>query len=66
MTSGYNRHPVRRVVACLTSAPEHGIWGARMGWNVAAIYWEAARHTWRTQLAHADDPLGLVLVHATR
>lgn len=44
----------------------HAVWGARMGWHVAAIYWEAARHTWRTQLAAADDPLRIVLVHATR
>ena len=42
------------------------VWGARMGLHVAAIYWEAARHTWRTQLAHADDPLRIVIVHATR
>ena len=66
MTSRYNQYPVRRAVACLTSAPEHGMWGARMGLHVAAIYWEAARHTWRTQLAHADDPLRIVLIHATR
>jgi len=41
----------------------NAVWGARMGVAVAALYWEAARHTWRKQLAAVDAPVRVIVVH---